>query len=706
MKKLFTLSSLFVLFMGFNSFAQSVRLVLAEEFTQASCPPCATQNPAFNTLLNANTAKVCQIKYQTSWPGVDPMNDQTDGWVAPRVAYYGVTGVPTATMDGQEQRGSSYCGAPANWNATKITNRQNVSSKYDLTVTHSFNASMDSMHIVVTATATVADTGVLNLHLAIIERDIPFCSEPGTNGEIVFEGVMRAMIPDANGTPIDSIWAVGQTHTYNFDIKIPDYVYDKSTLGVVSFIQDNTVFATTTISAPALNSTTITVGSAAGIAVGMYISGGQGIGNGRFITAISGNTLTLGSNTSTTTTVSGTAKCYFKDVRQAAYSVPQPIANDAKIDCDGVDVPVISCGNPITPVITFKNMGTSALTALNLDYKIDGVSQTAIPWTGSVASGATGTVSIPSANLASSVGTHYIQVNVTNPNNSSDFNVYYDSSTVSYHVVPSVGAAAPLTQAFTAAAFPPANWNIINNGGPLTWARANASLGGAGSAKIDFYDIAAGDVDDLVLPSYDFSDPAVTSVTLEFDQAYAQYNTSSSDRLQVMYSVDCGQNWTSVYNKAGVTLASGNAATTTAFTPSSTTQWHHETVTLNNAVGNNNVFIAFRGTSNYGNNAYVDNINLNTNLTTSVGNLFTDREVSVYPNPSQGRFNVKMNFDNGQDVTITVTNALGAVVKTVKIPNVTSELIPVDLTGAAKGSYEVSVKSATKLVTKRITITE
>src|SRR4051794_7381056 len=106
MKKLFTLSSLFVLFLSYNSIAQSVGLVLAEEFTQASCPPCASQNPAFNTLLNANPTKVCQIKYQTSWPGVDPMNDQTDSWVAPRVAYYGVTGVPTATMDGQQMRGS------------------------------------------------------------------------------------------------------------------------------------------------------------------------------------------------------------------------------------------------------------------------------------------------------------------------------------------------------------------------------------------------------------------------------------------------------------------------------------------------------------------------------------------------------------------------------------------------------------------------
>ena len=52
--------------------AQPTRLVLFEEFTQASCGPCASQNPAFNALLAANSAKAISIKYQTSWPGVDP----------------------------------------------------------------------------------------------------------------------------------------------------------------------------------------------------------------------------------------------------------------------------------------------------------------------------------------------------------------------------------------------------------------------------------------------------------------------------------------------------------------------------------------------------------------------------------------------------------------------------------------------------------
>ncbi|HAG05757.1 MAG TPA: hypothetical protein DCG68_02730, partial [Cryomorphaceae bacterium] len=72
MKKL-TLA-LALLLGGTTAFAQATRLVLFEEFTQASCSPCASQNPAFNTLLSGNTTKAISIKYQTSWPGVDPMN--------------------------------------------------------------------------------------------------------------------------------------------------------------------------------------------------------------------------------------------------------------------------------------------------------------------------------------------------------------------------------------------------------------------------------------------------------------------------------------------------------------------------------------------------------------------------------------------------------------------------------------------------------
>jgi hypothetical protein len=56
---------LFCLFtISFNLlFGQTQRLVLIEEATNASCGPCASQNPAFDALLNQNRDKLTAIKY-------------------------------------------------------------------------------------------------------------------------------------------------------------------------------------------------------------------------------------------------------------------------------------------------------------------------------------------------------------------------------------------------------------------------------------------------------------------------------------------------------------------------------------------------------------------------------------------------------------------------------------------------------------------
>ena len=85
---------------GSSAFAQSERLVLFEEFTQASCPPCASTNPSLNAMLNAHPNEVVSIKYQTDWPGSDVMNVHNPAQVDTRVAYYSVTGVPGGELDG------------------------------------------------------------------------------------------------------------------------------------------------------------------------------------------------------------------------------------------------------------------------------------------------------------------------------------------------------------------------------------------------------------------------------------------------------------------------------------------------------------------------------------------------------------------------------------------------------------------------------
>lgn len=216
------------------TFAQTQRLVVFEEFTQASCPPCASTNPALNVLLNANETKVVSIKYQTSWPGTDPMNLQNPTEVANRVTYYGVTGVPGGQLDGK----AGFSGQPASLTQGMIDTRYAISSPITMDLTHSFSAGFDTIfaHAVITRTGVITSTNVM-ARFAVIERNIHFASAPGTNGEKDFEGVMKKMLPNATGTAV-TLANVGDSIVLDFSWKLAN-VYDNAEIAVVGFVQDD-----------------------------------------------------------------------------------------------------------------------------------------------------------------------------------------------------------------------------------------------------------------------------------------------------------------------------------------------------------------------------------------------------------------------------------------------------------------------------------
>ena len=221
--------------------AQSQRLVLVEEFTQASCGPCAAANPSFNALLNNNAAKCVSIKYQTSWPGVDPMNAQYPAAVSARVNYYSCQSVPFAVMDGVPVTGSNYTGYPGNLNTTKINNEYAVTSPFTINVSHFLNAAQDSITIDATVTATQAFTAINypRCHIVLVEKHIDFASAPGSNGETDFYMVCRRMYPSQTGTSMPLTWAPGDDSTVHVKAAIPSYIYDVNQLAVVCFVQDN-----------------------------------------------------------------------------------------------------------------------------------------------------------------------------------------------------------------------------------------------------------------------------------------------------------------------------------------------------------------------------------------------------------------------------------------------------------------------------------
>ncbi|MBL0046548.1 MAG: T9SS type A sorting domain-containing protein [Bacteroidetes bacterium] len=242
MKKISTLLCLLSLYSTSLLQAQSQRLVLIEEFTNASCGPCASQNPTFNTLIGANTVKVVSIKYQTNFPGYDPMNVQTAAEVLTRQNYYyNLNGVPYGVIDGDTAStplNGYYVGAPHNITQTTVNTKYAIASPYDVILTHSFSSDYDSIFITMNITNSMAVSGANKARIALVEKKITFATAPGTNGEKDFHFVMRKMYPTASGTLVTAN-ALGQTQTITIAAAIPSYMYDFNQLAVVGFIQDD-----------------------------------------------------------------------------------------------------------------------------------------------------------------------------------------------------------------------------------------------------------------------------------------------------------------------------------------------------------------------------------------------------------------------------------------------------------------------------------
>lgn len=231
--KQFLFSAILMFAVG-SLYSQSQRLVLLEEFTQASCPPCASINPTINNLLNNNPEKITSVFYHTSWPGYDPMNLHNPTDVAARVSLYGVSYVPWSVLDG-----NFYSGDASGWNINSVNNRYAVPSPFTMNLQHQVNAANDSIFITMVAVASMEVTGNLAAHNVVIEKNIHFNSPPGSNGEKDFKNVMKKMLPSKDGTPIPTPMVSGDYIIVQEAWKLAN-IYDKAQLAAVAFVQNKT----------------------------------------------------------------------------------------------------------------------------------------------------------------------------------------------------------------------------------------------------------------------------------------------------------------------------------------------------------------------------------------------------------------------------------------------------------------------------------
>jgi PKD repeat protein len=77
-------------------------------------------------------------------------------------------------------------------------------------------------------------------------------------------------------------------------------------------------------------------------------------------------------------------------------------------------------------------------------------------------------------------------------------------------------------------------------------------------------------------------------------------------------------------------------------------------------------------------------------------------EVSIYPNPAVGRFNIALSESFGKEISIKIINLSGETVKCIQCQN--NGLINIDTTDMSTGIYMVCVQSGMKIVSEKIVV--
>ncbi|PLX12156.1 MAG: hypothetical protein C0597_13870 [Marinilabiliales bacterium] len=180
------------------------RRVLIEHFTNASCGPCASQNPTLRALMEDgdNPDKIAHIAYHTSWPGTDPMYTFNDnnGEGDTRVSFYGVSGVPDAVVGG-----NNYQGGPAGISQNIIDEEYSTPGFFKVLLEQEIIADTIFIDVKLIALKDLTSNS-LKAHIALTEY-LEYESAPGSNGEKMFEDVMRTMLTGQEGYDLEPISA-------------------------------------------------------------------------------------------------------------------------------------------------------------------------------------------------------------------------------------------------------------------------------------------------------------------------------------------------------------------------------------------------------------------------------------------------------------------------------------------------------------------
>lgn len=249
----------------------------------------------------------------------------------------------------------------------------------------------------------------------------------------------------------------------------------------------------------------------------------------------------------------------------------------------------------------------------------------------------------------------------------------------------------------------PTDWIVLNHQ-PSSNAWTNITttgyLGGS-SMKLTNSTSMVGHTDELVSPTMNLTQ--INQPKVYFYVAYAQRAADDNDILRVFVSVDCGQNWIQRLQKSGTTLKTVSPQTS-SFTPTVSTQWRMETVSLIPYSYATKARFKFEFTSDGGNNIYIDQVNLGGPLSGEelLSNPFG---LNIFPNPMETGATVVFTNDGLSQAKLEIVDITGKLILKLYEGRENGELmIPFDNSSLAAGIYFVKLDIAGRMVVKKLVV--
>ena len=392
------------------------------------------------------------------------------------------------------------------------------------------------------------------------------------------------------------------------------------------------------------------------------------------------------------------AGTYGRGVWQTNIPVQIPLT-DIKLVSINNPTTGVGCNGEINPVIEIKNGGSSPVTSVAVNYTIDG-SPFVYNWSGNIASNQNQLINLPTSTTTR--GAHTLSFNITTVGDA-----YIDNNLSSTSFYSNDSGTIATVNTFTNST----DELIVIQDGCSGWTRGNRTIDALQTSGNTAYltnlsgNYADGVRSYLVSQCYNLSN--VASPQISFKMAYDL--EENWDVAYVEYSTNFGQNWsvlgslgTGWYNSDRTSATSGTdcfecvgAQWTGTNTTFNTYSYGLTSLATETNVIFRIVFISDASVNQLG--VKIDDFVINGVLSNQS---FEANQVAVFPNPSNGIFNIA--FGNLNPNKIEVYDISGKLILQKNNLEVTNNQTNINLSTTSDGVYFVKISTENNTITKRI----